>query len=467
MKPVKAAVAAAFLLVAGLAAWKFDRIVDHVLDMRYGRTLAKPAYAPPASLGEAFVQDIDYLANLPTVDISFSAQEEAKFREMLAALRTRAASLTPVQFFLGVAEAVAVSGNAHTNVDLAAWRERLNSAPVRLAWFADGLYVVRARAPHAALLGERVVAIGGLDPEALVRETGRFIGGTQERNRATSALLMESPQALHELHAELPDDRLRLRLRGGDGVERDVELAAVRPDDAPRATRPGRLISADPLAKEKPGEWRTLLQPGNDVPPSLRETGQLMYSARLGAGDVLYLHLWRVSNDFEPQAGEAILAALGPESGPRWKCIVLDLRFNDGGEYPAIYRALRAIPKRLAPDGRIVILTDNTTFSGAIITAALVKDFGGARATLIGETQGDRLTFWAEGNDIQLPNSRITVHTATGYHDWAHGCRELRCYWPNFWYDVAVGTLDPDVNLGWTFADYRRGVDTVLVRALQ
>jgi hypothetical protein len=30
-----------------------------------------------------------------------------------------------------------------------------------------------------------------------------------------------------------------------------------------------------------------------------------------------------------------------------------------------------------------------------------------------------------------------------------------------------VGSIDPDVRLGWPFADYRRGIDTVLDRALQ
>jgi hypothetical protein len=455
------------VLAAFGVAWRSDSILDHVLSLRYGKSLPKPDYPAPANRAEANQQDLDYLARLATIDISFSPEEEAKFRETIDALRGRAATLSPVQFFMGVAEAVALSGNAHTNVDLGAWRERLNSAPVRFAWFADGLYVVRAMAPYAALLGARVLAIDGHDPVVLAGETGRFIGGTPERHRATSPLLLESPQALHEIHPEAPDDRLQLRLRVDDGTERVVDLPAVPPADAPRATRPGRLLSADPLALEKPGEWKTVLEAGPAVPPSLRETGKLAYSTRLGKGDVLYLHLWRVSSGFDPEVGHAIAAAAGAEGDPPWKRIILDLRFNDGGEYPTIYRAIKSLPRRLAPEGRLAILTDNNTFSGAIITAALAKHFGAKRAVIIGERAGDRLAFWAEGNDIQLPNSKLTVHTATGYHDWANGCRELRCYWPNFYYDVAVGSIDPDVRLGWSFADYRRGIDTVLDRALQ
>jgi len=47
-------------------------------------------------------------------------------------------------------------------------------------------------------------------------------------------------------------------------------------------------------------------------------------------------------------------------------------------------------------------------------------------------------------------------------------CRDWsRCYWPNIWYGgLAVGNVEPDFRVGWRFADYRRGVDTVLSRAL-
>jgi hypothetical protein len=165
--------------------------------------------------------------------------------------------------------------------------------------------------------------------------------------------------------------------------------------------------------------------------------------------------------------GRAIAKALGPSSDPPWRRIVLDLRFNDGGEYPTVYRAIKALPGRLAADGRLMILTDNTTFSGAIIATALARHFAGARATIVGTRAGDDLAFWAEGNSIELPHSRIRVSTSTGYHDWAHGCRELRCYWPNFLHDVAVGSIEPDIPSQWLHSDYRRGIDTVLMRALE
>jgi hypothetical protein len=258
-------------------------------------------------------------------------------------------------------------------------------------------------------------------------------------------------------------DRMTVTLVRDDGKREEMVLSAlpVKPDPD-RLPNGGAARSVVPPAD--PREWHGLLA-RDALPASLRGSDALAYH-EVPAPGVLYLHLWRVSRGFGPEADRAIRDAIA--SGPHpWRRIVLDLRYNGGGEYPAVYWALRALVDALAPDGRMMILTNDATFSGALITAALVKHFAGARTTILGEPAGDRLAFYAEGGDMVLPNSRIHVHTATAFHDWANGCSELRCYWPNFWYDVAVGSIDPDVRVPWDFADYRRGVDPVLRAALE
>ena len=165
---------------------------------------------------------------------------------------------------MGVARAVALSANAHTNVDLRSWREKLSSAPVRFAWFPEGLFVVRAMTGETSLLGARVLAIDGIDPEALEREAARYFAGTPEYVRAANPVLLESPDALNVMHPEASAEALVLAVEDG--------------------------------------------------------------------------------------AGRA----------------------------------------------------------------------------------GDRLEFWAEGTPARLPNSRIRIGVSTGFHDWVHGCRALRCYWPDF-----------------------------------
>ena len=454
-------------LAVALLGWQGDRVAEKALDLRFGAVLAKPRFPAPANPAEANLQDLEYLDRLTSVDRSFSAEAAAQFHRRVAAMKSRAAALTPPQFFLGVAEVVALADNAHTSVDPLAWREHLASTPVRLEWFDEGLHVVRALGPYASLLGKRVLAIDGIEPAQLGREATRYFGGPPERAHVSSPLVLESPQALHTMRPEAPDDRLVLRVADEGGPALEVELPAVLSREALGGSTPGRLLSPVPLAIEAGKDWRSAREAGQELPASLREPRKGAYAVRLNEGSVLYLHLWQI-RDSEPGALEGFIRrALGPPGDAPWKRIILDLRFNGGGDYPTVYRGLKALAARLAPDGRLVILQDNTTFSAAIIAVALAKHFAGARATIVGDKPGDRLMFWAEGNDIRLPNSKIRVTTSTGYHDWAHGCRELRCYWPNFFYDVGVGRVDPDVIVRWRFEDYAKGVDTVLNRALQ
>jgi hypothetical protein len=341
----------------------------------------------------------------------------------------------------------------------------LASVPVRFAWFADGLYVVRATSVYDTLLGSQVLEIDGRAPSLLDAETRRYFGGPPEHAHAWNVLILESPQALHAMHPEAPEDRLVVRVWDAAGAERGIELPAILPKDTFGASVPARLLSPVPLGVEKGTDWRALLDADAPLPPSLRAARQLFYSTEL-PGRVLYLHMWQVRDDDNRTLDAAIRNAAGPGSAPRWPYIVLDLRFNGGGDYTTAYGAIKALPDRLAPDGRLLILTDNTTFSAAIVVAAWARHYAGARATIVGERIGDRLAFWAEGLPVELPNSKLPVTVATGYHDWANGCREYRCFWLNFYYDVAAGNLEPDVVVGWRFDDYRRGVDTVLERAL-
>jgi hypothetical protein len=446
-----------------MLAWKGDRIAEKVLYWRFGATLPPADYPAPRDETQARRQDLDYLSRLTGVDRSFTPQAAAQFQRRIERLRASAASLDRAAFLLGVCEAVAAAGNAHTNVDSRAWREQLASVPLRFEWFAEGLHVVRAKAAAADLLGARVTAIDGFEPETLVREASRYFGGTAAFARTSSLVYLESPQALHVNHAGAAADRLSLRILDAAGRERTVEVPALPPPQPPAASKAGRLLSPVPLADENPGEWHAVLAPEGSLPPSLRDPKRSLYATRLDER-TLYLHLWQVRDDASGSVGDAMARALG--DGP-WPRIVLDVRFDRGGDYPTVYASLRAMARRLAPDGKLLVLTDNTTFSAAIIVAALAKHFAGSRTTIVGEKAGDRLAFWAEGNSFTLPNSKLRVMTSTAYHDWAHGCRELKCFWPNFRYDVGVGDVDPQVPVAWRFADYRRGIDTVLQRALE
>ena len=118
--------------------------------------------------------------------------------------------------------------------------------------------------------------------------------------------------------------------------------------------------------------------------------------------------------------------------------VIVDLRGDGGGNY-LLARSFAEQIDSLVP-GEVFIITDGGTFSAALVTVAFLKYFAHGRAQIVGQHVGDNEQFWAEGNSaIVLPNSKLRVWTATGYHDWEHGCSDWsKCFWLNIVIGVAV-----------------------------
>ncbi len=121
------------------------------------------------------------------------------------------------------------------------------------------------------------------------------------------------------------------------------------------------------------------------------------------------------------------------------------------------------LPAALHPGGRLFIITNNFTFSAGLVLAALLKFHGGERASIVGETPGDRPSFWAEGGVFDLPGTRLPVRCATHYHNWEVGSRDpLASPWFNVLYNVPAGSLDPAPCVETAFGDYASGRDPVM-----
>jgi hypothetical protein len=151
----------------------------------------------------------------------------------------------------------------------------------------------------------------------------------------------------------------------------------------------------------------------------------------------------------------------------RPKYVIVDLRLNNGGNFFNTILFAQALPKLLPPDGRIFVLVSRATFSAALVTAAMLKANAGERAILVGETMGDGGQFWAEGAVSTLPNSKAEVRYTTGLHNWTSGCSDLdACYWPVVAFGVKDVSLEPQIRVEPSFADYAAGRDPVLQAAL-
>jgi hypothetical protein len=448
-------------LAAILIAVPFAEPISYVLGTvlnRPGNAVQLPSRPPPHDRVEARRQDVADLALLLEYDRSFSPEAKAAFQQNIQALNGEAATMSDAVFEMAVSRLVALAGNAHTTVSRIQRASAFRRVPLRLAWFSDGLYVVRAKAPVENLIGRRVVSIDGRPVEQAVAELRPYLSGTAEHARADSPPVLECPALLQ---AVWPDtDGIHLAIGLDDGV---IEpMAAVAPAPDPFALRPVMVVGPGTL-----GDWNSVLGYTPALPLSLRAPERMAFSAPLDRNGVYIRINGNEDDDNGPLAAQlAVIGAAKPIGGWRW--IVLDLRFNHGGFEMKTVDFTRSLPRLLVPDGNLWILTGNTTFSAAIITAARAKYFLGLRAHIVGEAMGDRNPFWTDGGPpLVLRNSGIAIGHAFFKQDWANGCHEPTLCNPLQWlYGVAAGDLTPEVNIGWSFADYVAGRDTVMERAL-
>jgi hypothetical protein len=422
----------------------------------------------PKDQAEAMRQDLEVLGQLPNFDHAFTIDGMTKFERERQKLIANAGTLTPQALEMEVSRLVALAENGHTTVGRRL--RRLHRVAVRMVWFEEGLFIVRTAEAHANLLGAQVVRINGKTPQELLAALTPYVSGPKEHAKDTSPMFLESPTALSGVWPEMDAKTMKVEARTAQGATLTATLEATAPDPKTRYVGPERNLAPQRIKTEKE-PWRNLLAARQDLPLVLREPDASLFVQKLDEGAGLYIHINEVMGDERGSLSDqlaAVVDALGPAS---LRYAILDLRFNGGGDYTNTLRFTKELPKRIAPDGKLFILTDNATFSAALVTMARAKHFGGARSVVLGERVGDRERFWAEaGAPIELPNSKIHVFFATGYHDWNEGCGwkdVTRCFWLNLPFDVPAGDLAPKHLQAWRFADYRNGVDTVMEDALR
>lgn len=429
---------------------------------RFSPDIPDANYPEPANISESRQQDLDYLRRFPEADLSFSPAQLTAFNTLVDDLEAKVDTLSEAEFVMGVSAAGAIPENGHSGVSISGTMNRLNSLPVRFAWFGDGLHIVRARAEHADLIGSRVAVYQGQSPEALYPKMDRYFGGNDAFLRQNSALFFAAPASLHAAGLIDQPSTIMMELVGQDGKAISRSLAVE--DKPTRFTFPARYVlgKADKTEIDSGHDWHFLDPAKTEATWYGRHPDKILWSDSLADGGVY----WRIrnvmGNDATPLPNwleeQAEILRTNPAN-----YLVLDLRANEGGDYTKAMSIARKIGELVKPDGRVYILADGDTFSAGIVTAYFALHGAGDRAVLAGHPMGDGLQFWAEGGGapMVLPNSEIRLFASTGYHDWENGCSDWsRCFWINILFGVAVGPVKVDLPAPLLFSDYARGIDS-------
>jgi hypothetical protein len=261
-------------------------------------------------------------------------------------------------------------------------------------------------------------------------------------------------------------ERVRLRVLLHDGSQIEVDLAADRADpDRTRRSGP-EVLSPEPIAGEEE-DWASILSPETEIPFFLQERAVPFRTTFLEEPGLFLIQL-RANSDVDGHSIRDFISQLRREVRevePR--AIILDLRFDGGGDFTKTASLMKDLTRLANSVEQVFVLSSAWTFSAAITNVALAKEHGGDRVTVVGEPVGDRMRFWGEGGTLRLPNSGLSLGFSTGLHDYSGPCwGEEGCFWTLLRYPVSLESLDPDVRVNYTIADYLALSDPMLDRVL-
>ena len=131
--------------------------------------------------------------------------------------------------------------------------------------------------------------------------------------------------------------------------------------------------------------------------------------------------------------------------------VVIDLRTNGGGNSAVIDPLLDGLRKRrFTGRARLAVLVGPATFSSAMMNALTLRRNLGAQ--LIGEPLGEKPNSYGEVRTMTLPNSQVTIQYSTKFFRLERSGDPM--------------TVEPDITVTQTLADFLAGRDAVLERAL-
>jgi hypothetical protein len=412
----------------------------------------KADYPKPSNDLEAQRQDLGYFRKLIALDRSYEPAARLEAERRIAALESADKALDHAHLRVALMKILALADNGHTRLDVG---DDLvpRQLPVRVAIFSDGLHIMRTTDAYSALLGGRVVAIDGKPIEVVMERLADLRGGTAAWRKLNAALYLVDPEILF-----------------GEDIAPDMEHSAWTVATAEDASTTVTLDAVAPSGHEPvkglDDSWRAV-QPDQPLPASLSDFDSAFRRIRLAHSCAMLIQL-KANHDVGNQHIKDFVAATEADMRANKPCaVILDLRYDGGGNYQNTAGFAKALPGLTTPGGQIYLLTGPSTFSAGITTTAFVKQAGGDRVTLLGEPVGDRLSFFSEGNRGCLPNYPLCVSYQRGKHDYAHPCTDWDvCFWLNKLYPVHVDTLEPHETITMSFAEWRQGRDPVFDRAV-
>ena len=450
----------AWVVILAIAAW-FGRYILLIIAtiIAFHPIPVPPLFqSEPETVLEAREQDIRQFNHVRRNERSLDEAGRARFDAALEVVRSDMTTMSDAEFQLGLARVQAVIDNGHSNASATRMVQNFPRLPVRSAFMDGELHVLRVLPGHEDLLGARITHING---EAARLAAFRFrdaFGGNDPYFLSIAPLLLETPAYLAAVGSG--EGEAIYRFERVDGTITEQALMAVEVEDDTR-----RIFSGDlpQYWKRESDQWIAFSPAEN--PLFLEKPDNDYWLTFLPELDIAYVSL---RANFDDSSGETLVEfgerAIGELNEKAPSVIIVDQRFNGGGDLTQTQLLMTELAESVGPNGRIYLLISGNTFSAGIVNLAMAEETSPDQTYLVGEAIGDRLQFWAEGWWYSLKNSGFRARYSTGYYDLQNGCDGLfRCHWGSLHiFPVIVEDLDVDIIAPLDFASYASGHDPAM-----
>ena len=419
-------------------------------------------YTTPKNRIEAWQQDLEHLQkNFFTVCKGFNEYEKTLFYDIIDNLNKNIETLSNNEIKMEINRAIAIADNGHTSVSSSG----ISKIGLRVYWFSDGLYVIKATPEYEKYLGFKLIEINNRSIEELLELLQKYIPGKKSYVKYKSPHFFISPDVWAGTGIIPNCDSIPMTFLD----RKNNKILAVFPAGKKWDESSWRnLTPENEVYKDTTQVWKHILTDNNKIPLYLSSPNKSSLYKYFEDKKTLYLQINSTVNrniDLSSfiEEIESIFTKKDIQS------IIYDIRLNTGGNYLLTSKLDRNLPKWFNGKGKVYIISGNPTFSAAIVSLARLKYFSEDKAVIVGEPAGDWLKFWAEGlNIFILPNSKMEISTALFKHDWIDNkFIPFKTFYMNLKYGVSAKEIDIDIPISLSFQEYISYEDPVLKKLFE
>ena len=419
-------------------------------------------YPPPPNRAEAWQQDLDYLRTYVALNRPYTDETRAEALALINTLTANIDNLSDAELKLGIARVAALSQNGHSFARLSDLTHSEGRIPLLGHMFDDGYYFLWTTPPYHHLLGAQLISIDGHPIEEVIQAFRPYSGAKESFFRQYVGWYLETPALVHAIgYAEKPT-RYMLRVRPFNS-QAFIEIEVSASDTPPPVVSAQAMLTPMALVGWE-GVW-----PQRPLLPFFLQDWEAPFQAQAIDAINGYYVRYGANDDVGEHSIAAFNKTVAAELAQHdYAVLIIDQRGNGGGDYTRTANLMRRLPELAGEQTPIYMITGPLTFSAGISSVAFLKASGGEQVTIIGTEMGDHERMWGETSLLTLPNSQLDMQLATGLHDYQNGCHQFpECYWLDFFMNVSVGSLSPDITIPFTFEAYVMAQDAAMNHILE